>query len=357
MERINSLGAIYGERSDAIDHCRQSISRLSNEVQDASSYLPAYDQRAYGDAIKALNHKLQEVRDAGAPRQKFSFKSGGAMFTAKKNESAISLNDAAELANQRQKQISEPSTNASGDSSYVNTPAANRTPEPEKADDGEAQDSGTEVTKTKSDGLLAPDTARIRSPSFSDSNAVTISNHENVHIVLPTAASHATSSGTVSQLKNSVVDMSQPTTQGKPFATLTLKNISSSLIVCGHVSGSAHITNVKDSVIVVACRQFRMHESINCDVYLMSTSRPIIEDCSAIRFAPLPEAYMTENDHEVKNQWSNVDDFKWLRNEQSPHWSPLDPSKRIADKVWLETVPGGPELSVDNVLDAVNVPR
>ncbi|CAK4033571.1 Tubulin-folding cofactor C [Lecanosticta acicola] len=357
MERIKGLGAIYGERSDAIDHCRQSISRLSSEVQDASSYLPAYDQRAYSDTIKALNTKLQEVREAGAPRQKFSFNKSGAMFTAKKNESAISLNDAAELARQRQRQISGPVADRSNDSSCANTPASNRTPEPEKVDEAEAQDSGTEINQPGSGGLLAPETARVRTPSFSGSKSVTIGDRENVHIVLPTAASHATSSATVSNLRHSVVDMSQPTTQGQPFATLTLKNIKSSLVVCGHVSGAAHLTNIRNSVIVVACRQFRMHESSNCDVYLLSTSRPIIEDCSAIRFAPLPNAYMRESDRDTKNQWSNVDDFKWLRNEPSPHWSPMEPSERIADNVWKDIVPGGPELGVENVLEAVNVPK
>ncbi|MGG6495341.1 UNVERIFIED_CONTAM: hypothetical protein NY603_20700, partial [Bacteroidetes bacterium 56_B9] len=71
----------------------------------------------------------------------------------------------------------------------------------------------------------------------------------------------------------------------------------------------------------------------------------------------LPQAYMLEADRAVENKWSDVDDFKWLRAEQSPNWSVMAPGKRIEDRVWKEVVPGGPETSVQNVLDAVNVPR
>lgn len=34
-------------RASIADQCLASISRLSNEVKDASAYLPAYDQRTY----------------------------------------------------------------------------------------------------------------------------------------------------------------------------------------------------------------------------------------------------------------------------------------------------------------------
>jgi hypothetical protein len=52
MARLSSTSPT--ERPDAIDHCLAGISRLSSEVKDAASYIPAYDQRTYGDAIKTL---------------------------------------------------------------------------------------------------------------------------------------------------------------------------------------------------------------------------------------------------------------------------------------------------------------
>lgn len=38
-----------GERNEAIDNCLAGINRVALDVQDASSYLPAYDQRTYSE--------------------------------------------------------------------------------------------------------------------------------------------------------------------------------------------------------------------------------------------------------------------------------------------------------------------
>ena len=86
--------------------------------------------------------------------------------------------------------------------------------------------------------------------------------------------------------------MSIPTAEGQPFAGLTVKNIKQSLLVCGSVSGATHMTGVDGTVIVVVTRQFRMHECTNCVVYLHVNSRPVIEDCHGIQFAPIPPQYV-----------------------------------------------------------------
>lgn len=331
FSRLESPSTASNEHADIVDASLAGIARLSNEVKDAGSYLPAYDQRTYGDAIKALSTKLQEVRASFAPRQKFSFKKGPA-FTVKKNESAMSLSDAAELARGRGSGQGVDSNY----SSFATTPVDS---------DGGAQSYST--TELRSG----------RQPSFSQSKSVNLSNHDGVHIILPMSASQATSSGTVSLIHRCVVDMSSPTRTVQPFATLTLKNIRDSLIVCGHVSGAAHLTRVTNSVIVVASRQFRMHESKDCDIYLRTSSRPIIEDCSGIRFTPLPETYASEMGGESENQWDQVDDFKWLRSEPSPNWRAMKEEERLEENVWKEVVPGGPGMGVDDVLKAVGVQR
>ena len=51
MERLNSIATGGGERNDAVDHCLAGIDRLSHEVKDASSYIPAYDQRTYSEVF------------------------------------------------------------------------------------------------------------------------------------------------------------------------------------------------------------------------------------------------------------------------------------------------------------------
>ena len=147
--------------------------------------------------------------------------------------------------------------------------------------------------------------------------------------------------------------MSTPTSAGHPFASLTLRDIHNSLIICGHVAGPIHITSMHDSVLVVATRQFRMHDSKSVDVYLQTASRPIIEDCEGIRFAPLPECYVTESTAKAKNLWDQVDDFKWLKAEASPHWSVLPEEKRVDERVWKEVVPGQPGIDLDEILNAV----
>ena len=142
---------------------------------------------------------------------------------------------------------------------------------------------------------------------------------------------------------------------GAPFAGLTLKNLTSSLIICGPVSGAAHLTNITSCTIVVASRQFRMHDSRDCHVYLSTASRPIIEACSGICFAPLPERYLQQA--EQGDQWRNVDDFKWLRSEPSPNWDVLGVSRRVRPEVWREVVPGGPGLGPEEILKAINLPK
>lgn len=49
MERLADTSLVGGERTDATDHCLAGIARLSNEVKDAASYIPTYDQRIYAE--------------------------------------------------------------------------------------------------------------------------------------------------------------------------------------------------------------------------------------------------------------------------------------------------------------------
>lgn len=46
--RVDDYASVGGERQDAIDHVLGQITRLSNEVQDSFGFIPAYDQRIYG---------------------------------------------------------------------------------------------------------------------------------------------------------------------------------------------------------------------------------------------------------------------------------------------------------------------
>lgn len=47
MNRLKETTLQPAERANITDQCLASISQLSNEVKDASAYLPGYDQRTY----------------------------------------------------------------------------------------------------------------------------------------------------------------------------------------------------------------------------------------------------------------------------------------------------------------------
>jgi tubulin-specific chaperone C len=201
----------------------------------------------------------------------------------------VSIGDAAELAS-HQKRF-KPNNLSSNESSMATTPANLQTPP------GEPRDSIGELpafpknynTELGGPALGGP----IRKPSFSQASIVNISGHTGLHIILPSSASRATASGSLTALKRCIVDMSVPTANGAPFAGLALKNIKQSLIIAGHVAGAAHITGVEDSIIVVDARQVRMHDCKNVDIYLHCTSRPIIEDCNNVRFSPIPQCHVS----------------------------------------------------------------
>lgn len=124
-------------------------------------------------------------------------------------------------------------------------------------------------------------------------SSVSVDDHHNLHIMLPASGSTPTVPVSITSLDRCIVDMSIPTANGKPYASLTAKGIKESLLICGRVDGPAHITGIERSVIVISCRQFRMHNCSDVDVYLSCSSNPIIEDCSNIRFGRIPKAYVS----------------------------------------------------------------
>ncbi|TVY45464.1 Tubulin-folding cofactor C, partial [Lachnellula subtilissima] len=345
MAQLESLSLVGGERKDAVDHLLAEISRLTNEVADLTGSVPAYDQRIYSQAIKALQEKLQETRARLEPKPRFQFK------TTHKNKSAISIKDAAELA--AQKDIEPPGDKlglgSSDESSLATTPTNLITP-PSEVDSKDTIGDLPSFPKNYNEEIMKLGGGPVRKPSFSQATNVNISNHTGLHIILPSSASHATSSGSLTKLNRCIVDMSVPTANGAPFAGLALKNIKHSLIIAGQVAGAAHITGVEDSIIVVASRQVRMHDCKNVDIYLHCASRPIIEDCSNVRFSPIPECHKVIGAEPVVNQWDQVDDFKWLKAEHSPNWSILPEDQRLKEDVWVTVVPGGPGVGLDDIL-------
>jgi tubulin-specific chaperone C len=296
ISRIQYVSSIAGERQDAIDHILAGISRLSNEVSDAADYIPAYDQRTYTQvcreslprmpfaidlqgctkAVKALSDKLNETTNKLAPRSRFQFKP--------RPQNGASTSELGARKNDPRRIIGGQSVNAAVSTDSVGESIVAH------ADKDTVGDLPT-FPKNYNAEMARPG-GQIRKPSFSAARDIAITEQNGLHIILPQTAWRATSSGSLTELEKCIVDMSVPTAGKAAFLSLAIKNIKKCLIIAGHVAGPAHLTGVSDSIIVVAARQVRIHECKNVDIYLHCTSHPIIEDCSGVRFAPIPVCYV-----------------------------------------------------------------
>lgn len=175
-----------------------------------------------------------------------------------------------------------------------------------------------------------------------DQTVLTISSKENTYASTYTSVrtqQHmATRTCVVSDISNSIINLTRSTKVDQPdISSLTLTSSKFSLLIAPSIDGPAHITGVRDSVLVLGCRQFRMHGSHNVAVYLHCMSRPIIEDCSGIEFALLPGQFVHGKYAETRNMYDQIDDFRWLRAEHSPNWRVMQPDEQIKQDVW-ETI-------------------
>jgi tubulin-specific chaperone C len=129
---------------------------------------------------------------------------------------------------------------------------------------------------------------------------------------------------------------------GNP-SVLHVSDVTNVTVLCGPISGSAFINNCKNSRIILACHQLRIHETHDTQFYMHVGSRAIIENCSNVRFAPYAWSYEDIDRHFKmsgldfrQTNWTSIDDFNWLNQTQkSPNWSFLNETERsrwITDK-------------------------
>uniref|UniRef100_A0A1J3DIG7 Tubulin-folding cofactor C n=1 Tax=Noccaea caerulescens TaxID=107243 RepID=A0A1J3DIG7_NOCCA len=118
---------------------------------------------------------------------------------------------------------------------------------------------------------------------------------------------------------------------------LFLHRLRNCSVYTGPVIGSILMDDVEDCVLVLASHQIRIHCAKKSDFYLRVRSRPIVEDCNGVRFAPycldyqgIEQDLKTAGLEEETGNWANVDDFLWLRALQSPNWSVLPEEERLS---------------------------
>ncbi|KAE9967398.1 hypothetical protein BLS_006404 [Venturia inaequalis] len=324
IENLSKISPTGTDRLDAVNHSLAGIAKLQREVSDASSQLPAHNQKSYSDQIKQLTEKLQKAREASAPRQKFSFK------------------------NSRKTTTSVPSPPSTVPTSQTSIESSPHRP---VASPEEPQDEGSY------NATLRSSTDRsIRRPSFTHASSINISTQKDIHVIIPPSAKNAITTSTIHNVTNCIIDISilllSPTSS---FATMNITNISESLIVAGRVKGALHITGMKNSTIVASTGQLRMHQCENVSVYLRCSSDPIIEHCKRVRFAPLPLCFTQNENVEVEavNRWNQVQDFQWIKAEHSPNWCEISPDDRVGDEVWSNVISGDENAGIEEILKIV----
>ncbi|ORX82378.1 TBCC-domain-containing protein [Anaeromyces robustus] len=247
------------------------INNLEKSVIAASIYLPPHDKETCSKQIKQLNEELNKRKVLLTPKSKFSFKSRNKI---KKNTEVIN-----NLAN-----------------------------------------SSTELNKETKEIINVP------------KNAFLLSNKTNSYLIPPQDLHNTTKDVYLNDLESCIVDLVNIKFD---IAILQMNRINNCVVFVNPIKSSMIIDNCNNCYFVLACHQFRMHDSKNIDVYLHCSSHPIIEDCSNIRFTnyELPinnieELFNTSDIDINNNQYNLVEDFKWLKQQKSPNWDVMEKSER-----------------------------
>ena len=119
------------------------------------------------------------------------------------------------------------------------------------------------------------------------------------------------------------------------FSAIKIYDCVGCTVLCGPVRGSIFVDKCRDCTLMLAAQQLRIHVSEQCDFYVAVKSAPIIEHCSRMRIAPFALQYpqlgaqLRECDlHDCGDTWKEVNDFNWLKAQQSPNWSILAEDER-----------------------------
>ncbi|KAH9968142.1 tubulin binding cofactor C-domain-containing protein [Russula dissimulans] len=167
-----------------------------------------------------------------------------------------------------------------------------------------------------------------------------------------------TSDLTISDLDHCIVDLCG-TAEAVPrqicFTALHVHDLKETILILPNVKGSVRLHNLHRCTVIVACHQFRMHNSIDVRVYLAAVSNPVIEKCSAIAFAEYP-SFVSQRNPSVNGELprngkhADVQDFSHIRLTPSPNWSLLS----TGNENWGElTTLGDSSSSSPQALDAI----
>ena len=255
-------------RCDAI---AEDIKALSNVLAEATIFLPKHDCRMAQQVVDKLFDKLRAAREDVLPRSKFSF-------------------------GKRIKRVAKGSTGEVASALPANT------------------NTSVNATANTARPKYNSELERVISSKKGQTLCVTF---DRADACAPSKAQDVL----LSSLTDCVVNIPAV------VSGMRLAQLKGCHIFVGAVAGSVFMESCADCVISVATRQMRIHHTYGCDFYVHSQSGPIIEDCGRLRFAslvtPFADSVQLRTAAQLpldRNLWSDVKDFKWLRQQQSPHW-------------------------------------
>jgi tubulin-specific chaperone C len=112
------------------------------------------------------------------------------------------------------------------------------------------------------------------------------------------------------------------------LTAIHLRHLTDCTIVCAPVTSSVMIEKCENCTLVVGGHQIRIHNSYNCEVYLLAKGQPILEGCKDLCVSPYSFQYSQVNDHLQRmgmsesevNKWDEITDLEWFQSGKSPHW-------------------------------------
>lgn len=276
MERLAADTAAAREARDgqAFDAVLAAIRGWHGKVAGAAHYLPAYDLRQAQEGLKAAEGSVAQARAEAIPKKKFSF------------------------ANKQPAPAATPAAQVAHEASVVGALApAEQQPAP------------------------APKQAAI-APGLRGLSGETLA------IRCGTVNGGDFELSALSKCRVSIADH---------LGALRVTNLADCVVKCGPVAGAVFIEGCTNCTFFLATRQIRIHGTRSSSFYILVASTPIIEDCSDVGFGPDRLAYPTKAELLAKagfdanmqtDKWSKVDDFKWLKQQQSPNWHLIPESVR-----------------------------
>ncbi|KAL1914412.1 uncharacterized protein VTP21DRAFT_8930 [Calcarisporiella thermophila] len=193
--------------------------------------------------------------------------------------------------------------------------------------------------KDREEEKVIPNTEKESSKSITQETKLDasflISNltHQYVHISPPSSA--APTDCALVNLTDCIVNL-----LSTRLSALHIRSLRRCVVISSPVSSSVLVSECEECVMILACHQFRMHNSWRVDVRLHVNSQPIIEDCQRVRFGrycikDTSRLFEESGLDSTPNQlYTQVRDFKWLRRDPSPNWSLIEENEdheRILD--------------------------